>query len=121
MNPLRGNLAIRERSNPFDASLRPTLRSLAGAIIQCAAPFLGAVSLRRLTTSAAPLFEYQPLKSSAEIMPIRRLCPYNGAASVRAGMAPRRRAKIHPPHRRPHLTTPNRLSPSDCNRFTAPI
>lgn len=54
MNPLRGNLAIRAQSNPFDASLRPTLRSLADAIIHCAAPFVGAVGPRRLTTSAAP-------------------------------------------------------------------
>lgn len=59
MNPLRGNLAIRARSNPFDASLRPTLRSLSGAIIHCAAPFVGAVGLRRLTTAATPDSEIQ--------------------------------------------------------------
>ncbi len=72
MNPIRGNLAIRVQNNPFDASLRPTLRFLSGAIIHCAAPFVGAVGPRRLTTSAAPLFEYQPLNSSAEIVPIQR-------------------------------------------------
>ncbi len=71
MNPLRGNLAIRVQSKPFDASLCPTLRSLAGAIIHCAAPFVGAVGPRRLTTDTAPLFEYQPLNSSAEIVPIQ--------------------------------------------------
>ena len=52
MNPIRGNPAIRAQSNPFDAALRPTLRSLSGAIIHCAAPFVGAVRRRCLT--AAP-------------------------------------------------------------------
>ena len=52
MNPIRGNLAIRVQNNPFDASLRPALRSLAGTIIHCAAPFVGAV--RRRCLAAAP-------------------------------------------------------------------